>query len=396
MTRTDGTSGPRAALALALLAAVAPARAQEWRAVAQLGEVAYEGAPTSAASASALVLGLSRTDLASGFGLWAGVPIAHDDPLWGVAAASRRFESGARVGPLLELSGHAFLQRDLRNATAEPSPRPGPLDPLLPPPPPAERAAPLSGRGAGGEVAAGLFALVSPLRLEARLGVAGQRSVLAEVAEGRVLPVADARLSLAKGRVSLAAEVRGWSADEGEHVYAGGTAQLAAGPLVLWGSAGAWTRGGVDATPWAAGARLAVGERLALEVSARGHAFDPLYRTETDRSVIFATSVRLGGRARRLPASAPVPAAYEAGRATVRLRASDAAGHPAIAGDFTGWKPQPMKREGDHWIFGVPLAPGVYHYAFVSEDGRWFVPESVPGRQSDGMGGHVAVLVVGS
>jgi hypothetical protein len=39
-------------------------------------------------------------------------------------------------------------------------------------------------------------------------------------------------------------------------------------------------------------------------------------------------------------------------------------------------------------------APGVYHYAFVAEDGTWFVPESVPGRQDDGMGGHVAVLVV--
>ena len=29
----------------------------------------------------------------------------------------------------------------------------------------------------------------------------------------------------------------------------------------------------------------------------------------------------------------------------------------------------------------------MYHYAFVAEDGTWFVPESVPGRQDDGMGG---------
>lgn len=384
-----------AALALAFLAP-APARAQDWRAVAQVGEVAYQGAPTSAASASALVLGVGRTDLASSLGVWVGVPVAQDDPLWGVAAASRRFEAGARVGPLLELSGHAFLQRDLRVAAPQTSTPSGPLGPILGPPPPAERTAPLSGRGAGGEATAGLFALLSPVRLEARLGVAGQRSVLAEVAESRLLPVADGRLSLEKGRVSLAAEARGWSADEGEHVYAGGTAKLALGSLVLWGSVGGWTRGGIDATPWAAGARLAIGDRLAIEASTRFHAFDPLYRTEADRSVVFATSFRLGGRARRMPTSAPVPAAYEGGRATVRLRTSDAAGRPAIAGDFTGWKPQPMKREGDHWVFGVQVAPGVYHYAFVAEDGRWFVPESVPGRQSDGMGGHVAVLVVGS
>ncbi|HEY8485417.1 MAG TPA: hypothetical protein VIL13_12465 [Longimicrobiales bacterium] len=42
----------------------------------------------------------------------------------------------------------------------------------------------------------------------------------------------------------------------------------------------------------------------------------------------------------------------------------------------------------------MKVAPGVYHYAFVTADGKWFVPESVPGRKDDGMGGHVAVLVV--
>ena len=42
----------------------------------------------------------------------------------------------------------------------------------------------------------------------------------------------------------------------------------------------------------------------------------------------------------------------------------------------------------------VKLDPGVYNYAFVTPAGEWFVPESVAGRKSDGMGGHVAVLVV--
>jgi hypothetical protein len=54
----------------------------------------------------------------------------------------------------------------------------------------------------------------------------------------------------------------------------------------------------------------------------------------------------------------------------------------------------PMQRDGSRWTYAAQLAPGVYHYAFVAEDGTWFVPESVPGRQDDGMGGHVAVLVV--
>jgi hypothetical protein len=37
----------------------------------------------------------------------------------------------------------------------------------------------------------------------------------------------------------------------------------------------------------------------------------------------------------------------------------------------------------------------VYHYAFRSADGEWFVPASMAGRRDDGMGGHVAMLVVG-
>ena len=46
------------------------------------------------------------------------------------------------------------------------------------------------------------------------------------------------------------------------------------------------------------------------------------------------------------------------------------------------------------WTYTAKLAPGVYHYAFVAADGTWFVPRSVRGRQNDGMGGEVAVLVV--
>ena len=53
-----------------------------------------------------------------------------------------------------------------------------------------------------------------------------------------------------------------------------------------------------------------------------------------------------------------------------------------------------MERDGTFWSYTVAAAPGVYNYAFVSATGDWFVPENVPGRKDDGMGGHVAVLVV--
>ena len=53
-----------------------------------------------------------------------------------------------------------------------------------------------------------------------------------------------------------------------------------------------------------------------------------------------------------------------------------------------------MEREGDEWVVRLPLAPGAYRYAFRSATGEWFVPSSTPGRRDDGMGGHVAVLMV--
>ena len=67
---------------------------------------------------------------------------------------------------------------------------------------------------------------------------------------------------------------------------------------------------------------------------------------------------------------------------------------PSIAGDFNAWKPAPMERDGDRWVYTVAVTPGVYNYAFVDADGTWFVPEGLPGRKSDGMGGFVAVVVV--
>jgi hypothetical protein len=104
-------------------------------------------------------------------------------------------------------------------------------------------------------------------------------------------------------------------------------------------------------------------------------------------------SVRFG---RAAALRAPVPASYADGRAEVRISARSVEGRPSIAGDFTGWKPVPMTHEGGRWVWRGALAPGSYHYAFVAADGTWFVPESVPGRRDDGMGGHVAVLVVSS
>jgi hypothetical protein len=291
---------------------------------------------------------------------------------------------------LLDLSGHGFVQRYTTTATGTPSPAPGPL--LGPPPPPPRLVRTnLSGAGVGGDLMAGGFAGSPSLRLEARGGVAAQRSRLGDVLQERVLPTGDARLSVVLVPLTIRAETRGWADDGATHAYAGGTLQYVRGPLQLSGSLGQWVAGGVNGVVWSAGASTAIGPQVDLQLGGRGNAFDPLYHSSTETSVWAGLSLRIGGGRTVLP---PVPARTRDGRAVIRLPARSAKGTPSIAGDFTGWKPVPMEREGSHWTYTAKLDPGVYHYAFVGEDGTWFVPESVPGRQDDGMGGQVAVLVV--
>jgi hypothetical protein len=103
-------------------------------------------------------------------------------------------------------------------------------------------------------------------------------------------------------------------------------------------------------------------------------------------------SFLLGRRAKTT--SEPVPADYHGGMATIRLPVSLSASQPRVAGDFNGWIPAAMESDGRFWSYTVAAKPGVYNYAFVAPDGTWYVPETVPGRKDDGMGGHVAVLVI--
>jgi hypothetical protein len=371
---------------LAILAAPPAARSQEWRATARVGRVSYQGAPTGASASSSAVVGLGRTGLRDWFGVSAAIPLG-EDPFWAVLGGWKRLETRGNGGLLLDLTGHGFIQR--QGTTTAGDPAPGPL-PFLPKP-----TAPLTsdpdGEGVGGEAMAGGFAGSTRFRLESRVGVAAQRSRLSGVTRERALPTGDARVSLALDPVTLQAESRGWLDDNTTHAYVGTTLQYARGPFQLWGSLGQWVAGGLDRTAWSAGAGAAVAPGIELQLGGRGNAFDPLYLSATETSYWAGLSLHVGG-GRGL--GAPVPTRSRDGRAVVSLPARAAKGRPSIAGDFTGWKPVPMQRDGTRWTYTEKLEPGTYHYAFVAEDGTWFVPESVAGRQDDGMGGHVAVLVV--
>lgn len=373
--------------AFAILAACAPAQAQEWRATARVGRVTGESAPAGSDGGSSAVLGLARSGTRDWLGLSAAIPLG-DDPFWAVLGGWQRLDTRGSAGLLLDLGGQAFIQRQSTGAVA-PAPSPGPLP--LPPSTPTPLRSDPSGQGIGGEAMAGLFARSALLRFEARGGVAAQTSRLGGVSQNRTLPTGDARISYLFAPMTLQLESRAWLDDTVTHGYIGAGLQYARGPISLWGSLGRWVSGGLDATAWTVGAGAEVAPGLTLQLGGRGNGFDPLYLSASRSSYWGGLSLRLGG-SRGL--AAPVPARTRDGRAMIALPAREARGAPSIAGDFTGWTPVPMRREGSRWTWAGPLAPGVYHYAFVAEDGTWFVPESVPGRQKDGMGGWTAVLVV--
>jgi len=82
------------------------------------------------------------------------------------------------------------------------------------------------------------------------------------------------------------------------------------------------------------------------------------------------------------------------GGTAVRFRVEDqAAQRLEVLGDFSGWEPQTMIRDGRAWVLEIPLAAGTYHFGFLV-DGEWFVPEDAPGQVSDDWGQVNATIVV--
>jgi hypothetical protein len=228
--------------------------------------------------------------------------------------------------------------------------------------------------------------------VHARTGLSYFTSHFGEEQRDRTVLVSDLQVTLLpSASVALMPAVRSYQADGDRHTYAGLNAIAGNNTASVWGSAGQWI--GMDSigTAWAGGATWQAHPRAALSFSARRDVFDALYLHPAQTSWGLSVSVRVGGVSALTP---PVPATYSSGRATIRLDADHAKSTPRIAGDFNNWKPQPMQRTGDAWTYTVQLTPGVYNYAFVEDEGEWFVPKNYPGRKDDGMGGVVAVLVV--
>jgi hypothetical protein len=380
--------GIRLAFLIALAAATAPAAAQQWSATAQAGRMRSALDPASASSSIALGLGYDAPT--GGLRLSTGVPTSSVESLWAGASGWTRAAldfRGFMAG--VDLAGNAFLTRDRSSQPVRDIP--GPFDP------PIGSDAGRSGHAYAGQAMPVIGYEGRRFQMHARAGVSHYGAQFGDQQADRTVRLADLQLTFAPvSSFALIPVIRRFEADAGfAATYAGASAVATSRRGTVWGSVGQWTDVNDVGTQWAAGARVRFHPRVALESGVRHDTFDPLYMQPPQTAWNVGLSVQVGGPVRPLtPPAPPVPAQYADGRATIQLPVAESPAAPSIAGDFNGWKAAPMKRTGDRWAYTIALAPGVYNYAFVRADGTWFVPESVPGRKEDGMGGHVAVLVV--
>lgn len=366
------------------LGAPLPLAAQHWHAEARLGRLDSRLEQQTIPGATSLGVGLGYEQRDGWLRISAGVPFGAEDPLWGAADAGRRiaFERG-RFTLGIDLAAQGYLQRYTRALE-----QPGGLFE-----PPTLTEGTETGHGLAGQAMPLVAFRAGPATLRARGGWSYYRTSLGERDATRKATLAELQLAVQPAAaLLLTLDGRQYWTQQREFRFAGATAVYALPDFTVWGSAGQWLEPSEQPLSWSAGAAVPFGNRYEVSLQARADALDPLYGSTPRRSWSAGLRVTLGDIERPAP---PVPAAYDDGRATIALPVSAAAGQPRIAGDFNDWTPQPMTRAGEQWTFVARLEPGVYEYAFVNAQGEWFVPPSTPGRREDGMGGYVALLVVG-
>lgn len=353
---------------LAGLVLASPLHAQ-WLVEAAAGGVAHDVAGTAPASSSSNLIFSVRREGPRWLQLSAGLPIDSAAVPWGAAGVGGR-EPVLRAGPAavgLDWSGHAHAYR---------------LDGV--------------GTGSGFTVEALPFvhAALGNLSLEARSGLIHHSAALAGDATSRTGHDSGLSGSLrAAGRLTFAGDARLLRIDGGSYPYFGLGAEVELGGGSVWAHAGRWSSTALPDPTWGAGAEIELGHRISVRASFRQDAANPIYWNDTRRFWSIGVSRSLGA-ARPDPLALPAAPELTGGRVIFRVPAAAASGAPSVAGDFNGWTPVQMRRDGDTWVAAISVPPGVYQYAFRSPDGGWYVPDTFPNRVDDGFGGKNAVLIV--
>lgn len=304
-----------------------------------------------------------------------GIPFGSDDSTWGAAGAGARLAHNVgRVEVGVGLGAHGWLHRDPLSSSGG---RGGLLDvrPLIA----------VNGKG---------------IALEGRSGWVRYGTSFRGAGVTRDVLDSDLRTIASLGReVQLAGIVRHVRAEEDSYTYGGGRLTVHLGRVMAWGAVGSWASDALPNAEWQVGASLGLDQhdQTSLRFSVREDAPDPVYWNALRRRWSLGVSHTFGSR--RLPGPRArgrdlIGPEIPAGRVTIRIPIEGSAAPPSVAGDFTGWRPIPMVRQGTDWSASFEIGPGVYHYSFRSPSGEWYVPESIPSRRPDGMGGFVAVLVV--
>jgi Glycogen recognition site of AMP-activated protein kinase len=332
------------------------------------GQIVYE--PLSADVATNNAAATLRYDLPQGLWLYgtAAMPFGSSDSRWDGFGIGSRFlhrTSSTHVNIGADVDGHGYLFRD------------GVLD--------------QSGSGGFIEAIPFIHVPAGAATFEVRGGWRGETLSYAGAVDTRHVFETGAHATYGS-LVIVEGDARWVHASEGVYPFFGGRLRYGGAPVQVWLQAGRWFSSSLHDAAWGAGVDLAMTDRLTLWSSVRQDAPDPLYWNVPRRNWSVGMTHRFNSRARRQSVTAP---RVDGGGVLIRLDAGEVSGTSvSVAGDFNGWRPVPLQHEGREWLIRLPLAPGVYHYAFRSDRGQWFVPPSVPNRRDDGMGGYVAVLVV--
>jgi hypothetical protein len=173
-----------------------------------------------------------------------------------------------------------------------------------------------------------------------------------------------------------------------------GTARVSAGPLTVQGSYG--RRVAPDEETGFGGVSLAA--RLTPVIAAVGaverYPSNRLTGTFAGRTVSVGLVFQIGGRAG--PRALPRPSGVDdprPGFTRVSIKAPSAL-RVELAGDWSGWKPEPAQRAANGvWYRDLALRPGEYRYAFRVNGTTWTVPAGAV-AVDDGFGGKSAWLTV--
>ena len=345
------------------------AAAQVWSFDAYAGRANYRTMPSSVSSTTG-VLGLRFNQDRRIFQAALGLPLASDTVTWGIVGLGDRLairRGGLAAGADVSIFAHA--QRD--------------------------PVADITGNGLQAELLPMISTSVGAGTFELRSGPRWYGSRLGDVDWTRRLWTTEIRGGVqAREGVLLGTDVRHDRGPDSESYMRAGLSLAATLERVAFEvGVGHWMQGVDDAAPeWDASISIPVLPSVWFFTAAHRETFNPQFLGPARTSWSAGVTFRIGGR--ETPVSAADVEVEQRGRIIIRVPVSEAPVSLSIAGDFNGWMPVPMERQGSEWRFALNLTSGVYRFAFQTADGKWIVPESIPNRTDDGMGGWVAVMVV--